>query len=451
MIEKIALPEIQVLLENKRFEEIKKMLNPVHPEDISSFIEEIEPASHKLLIFRLLGPQKSIDVFEYLTREEQERLVRSMPSEDVKTVLDEMSPDARTALFEDMPAEFVKKLLFLLSPEERQVAIQLLNYPEDSVGRLITPDFVQLHAEWDVKRALEHIRKVGLKKETVYHSYVLDEAKRLTGVVSLRKLVLSDPDANIRDVMGKSVIKVNAYTDKEEAAYIFKNYDLFALPVVDKENKLLGIITFDDFVDVLEEETTEDFEKIAAVVPVDKPYMEAPFFEVAWKRIFWLFVLVVVESFSGIVMQQHSSTIQNMIALTFFLPILIATGGNAGTQSATMIIRGLATGDLTVKDFVSIIVRESSMGFVIGIAMGIFGLLRALMQQGNWLLSVTVGISMCFTVIIATLMGACLPIMFRKFKLDPALMSSPLIATIVDVVGVAVYFGLASLILGRVA
>jgi len=444
MVEKEILPQIRHLLKERKFDQIKSILNSLHPEDVASILDKIERPALMLVLFRFLEPQKSIEVFEYLPHETQEKIIKSMPSEEVKKILDEMSPDERTALFEDMPAELVKKLLFLLSPQERQTAIELLNFPEDSVGRLITPDFVQLQENWTVKEALEHIRRVGLEKETVYHCYVLDKDKRLIGLVSLKNLVLASPTTKIKEIMNRDVIKVDAYTDKEEAAKIFKDYDLIALPVVDKENKLLGIITFDDFVDVLEEEATEDFEKFGAVLPVDKPYMEAGFFEITWKRTFWLIVLLVLESFSGIVMQNYSSTISKMIALTFFVPILVATGGNAGTQSATLVIRGLATGELDSRDFFKIIFRESSMGFLIGLVLGFMGLLRAFMQSKIWTISVAVGLGMCVTIVMATTIGATLPLVFRRLRLDPALMSSPLIATIVDIVGIGIYFQIAT-------
>jgi len=439
--------KIKILLKEKKFEELKQILNSLHPEDISKIIEELDKPALQILLFRLLNPTLSTEVFEYLSHEIQEKLLKSMSSQEAKKILDEMSPDERTYLFEDMPAELVKKLLFLLSPQERKRAIELLNYPENSVGRLLNPDFIQLQEDWSVKEALEHIRRVGVKKETIYQCYVLDKDKRLIGAVSLKDLVLASPEIKVREIMDKNVIKVGVLTDKEEAAKIFKDYDLIALPVVDKENKLLGIITFDDLVDVLEEEATEDFEKIAAVVPVEKPYLEAGFFEITWKRTFWLFVLLVLESLSGFILQGYSTSIKRMVSLTFFLPVLIATGGNAGTQSATMIIRGLATGDLELRDFLKVIIREAGMGFLIGIIMGIFGLLRALLQRGDWLLSVSVGVSMCVTIIFATVIGALLPLLFRRLKLDPALMSSPLIATLIDIIGIAIYFEIASFIL----
>ncbi|MCK5288719.1 MAG: magnesium transporter, partial [Candidatus Omnitrophica bacterium] len=239
------------------------------------------------------------------------------------------------------------------------------------------------------------------------------------------------------------------FSDKEEAANVFKRYDLIVLPVVDSNDKLLGIVTFDDLVDVLEDEATEDFEKIAAVLPVEKPYMEANFFELLWKRSFWLIVLVVLESASSLVMKKYGVVIEHWIALTFFLPILIATGGNAGMQSAMMVIRGLNTGEITVKDFLKIVIRESFLGLSIGFVLAIVGLIRVMIQENNqWLLSLSVGVSMGVTVMMAAVIGAALPIIFKKFKLDPALMSGPLITTIVDVVGIFIYFEIALFILG---
>jgi len=248
--------------------------------------------------------------------------------------------------------------------------------------------------------------------------------------------------------MFKDVIKVNVYTDQETAANIFKKYDLIVIPVTDSSDKLLGIVTFDDLVDVLEDETTEDFEKIAAVLPVEKPYMEAGFFELVWKRSFWLIILVLLESLSSIILQKYSGAIQKWIALSFFIPILVDTGGNAGTQSATMIIRGLATGEIKLNNFFRIVFRESLIGIFMGSIIAIIGVIRVFFQQSNWLLSISVGISIGITVVLAAIVGAILPLIFRKVNLDPALMSGPLITTIVDVCGIFIYFEIARLILG---
>ncbi|MFO8052451.1 MAG: magnesium transporter [Candidatus Omnitrophota bacterium] len=440
--------EVSGLIDQKKYGKVKDIL-PFHPEDIAHLISELNLSSYKLFVFRLVPYEKAVDVFEHLPVEEEEQILTGLNSNEIKEILNEMSPDDRTELFDELPAELAKKFINFLSAQKRQVAIELLNYPHDSVGRLITPDFVQLFEGMLVKDALAHIRSVGLRKETVYHCYVLDSSKKLIGIVSLKKIVLAKPDTKIGQIMSKDVISVSAFTDKEEAADVFKRYDLIVLPVLDNNNKLLGIVTFDDLVDVLEEETTEDFEKAAAVLPVDKPYMDASFFDLLWKRSFWLIVLVVLESTSSLVIKSYGPLIQKWIALTFFLPILIATGGNAGIQSAMMITRSLTIKDISVKDFFKVIFRESLLGLSIGFILALVGIARVLLQEGNqWALSVSVGVSMGITVLFSAMIGAALPMIFRKLKLDPALMSGPLITTIVDVCGVFIYFQIAAAILG---
>lgn len=439
--------KIKTLIQEKKYGDIK-MLLPLHPEDIAELIDKLPTPAYKLFVFRLVPYDKAIDVFECLSTEEEEDMLKTLSSQEIREILNEMSPDDRTELFEEMPAELVKKFVNLLSPEERKIAVQILNYPPECVGRLLTPDFVQLYEDMNVEAALAHIKKVGIEKETVYYSYVLDKETKLIGIVSLKKLVLSDSATKISEIMYKDVIKVSALTDQEEAANLFKRYDLIVLPVVDSNNKLLGIVTFDDLVDVLEEETTEDFEKIAAVLPFEKPYMEASFFELLWKRSFWLIVLVVLSSASSLIMKNYDGVIQRWISLTFFLPILIATGGNAGMQSAMMIIRGLTTGDIGIKDFFKVVFRESLLGFSLGVILAIVGLIRVIIQEGDGLLSISVGVAIGFTVMFAAIIGAALPIIFRKLRLDPALMSGPLITTIVDVAGIFIYFRIALLLLG---
>lgn len=447
MVKRNIAKKIVSLIEEKRYPEIKTSLPP-HPGDIADIIRRLPSASYKLLVFRLVPSSRAVDVFEYLSTEEEEEMLSSLNSQEIRGILNEMSPDDRTELLEEVPAELVKKFMSLLSAEERKVAADILNYPHYSVGRLITPDFVQLYAGMTAQEALAHIRSVGLTKETIYHCYVLDNEKKLTGIVSLKKLVLAEPHMKISGIMFRDVISVTAFTDQEEAANIFKRYDLIVLPVVDNNNKLLGIVTFDDLVDVLEAETTEDFEKIAAVLPVEKPYMEASVFSVVWKRSFWLIVLIIFESVSALVLQSHHVTISQFVALTFFIPILVAMGGNTGTQSATIIIRSLATGDISVKDFFKVIFRESFVGVLIGFILALVGSVIVAILQKDLLLSIAVSISMGITIFLAATVGAGLPLLFRRFKLDPALMSGPLIATIVDVVGILIYLQMSKLILG---
>ena len=448
MLDKLLTPEIEQLIKERNFSELKKIIIPAHPTDIAYLISSIENPIYKLFIFRMIPAEKSVEVFENLDHDQQQEILNSLTNSEIKNILNEMSADDRTDLFEDLPADLVKKFINFLKPQERKIAIEILNYPDYSVGRLINPDFVQLYEDITVEEALKHIRKVGIEKETVYHCYVIGRDKKLIGVVSLKKIVLAPPSTKIKDLMSTDIIKVNVYTDQEEAAKIFKKYDLIALPVIDNYDQLVGIVTFDDLVDVIEDETTEDFEKIAAVLPVEKPYMEAGFFELVWKRSFWLIILLALESLSGFVLKHYAGEISRMVALTFFIPILIGTGGNSGTQSATFVIRGLATGDIKVNDFFRIIFKEAALGIFIGTILAVCGVVRAFFQVGDGWLSITVGISIALGIIMANIVGAVLPLIFRRLKLDPALMSSPLITTIVDVFGIALYFEVARFLLG---
>lgn len=448
MSQKNLVKKVENLIREKKYSDIKKML-PLHPEDIADLIDKLPVPAHKLFVLRMVSSDKVTNVFERLSTEEEENMLKTLSSNEIRDILNEMSPDDRTELFEEMPAVLVKKFINLLSPDERKIAVEILNYPSGCVGRLLTPDFVQLYEDMTAGEALVHIKKVGIKKETVYHCYVLDKATRLIGIVSLKKLVLADSSIKISQIMYKDVIKVSAFADQEEAANLFKHYDLLILPVVDNNNKLLGIVTFDDLVDVLEEETTEDFERIAAVVPVEKPYMEASFFELLWKRSFWLIVLVLLSSASSLLMKNYGQVIERWISLTFFLPILVATGGNAGMQSAMIVIRGLTTGDIGIRDFFKVVFRESLLGLSLGFILALVGLARVIIQEGDGSLSISVGVAIGFTVTFAAVIGAALPIIFRRLHLDPALMSGPLITTIIDVAGVFIYFQIALFLLGR--
>lgn len=447
MLEKIIIPEIQKLLQEKNYAGLKELI-PTLTEDLAYVISEIENPSYQLLLFRMIPTETAIEVFASLNPDEQENIIKSLTSDEIKNIVNNMSTDDRTALFEEMPAELVKKLMGLLSWEERRIAVEILNYPENSVGRLLTPDFVELSEDITVQEALAHIISVGLEKETVYYSYIVDKFHKLKGIVSLKTLVLSHREKRLKDIMFADVIKVTPTTDKEHAASLVKKYSFMALPVVDNCERIIGIVTFDDLVEVIEEAATEDFEKMAGVIPVDKPYFEAKFLDVAGKRIFWLIVLVFAESLSSNVLQHYSDLIQRMVSITFFIPLLIGTAGNAGTQSSAMIIRGLATGDVTVKDFLKVITRESLMGIIMGATLSIFGFIRALLQQQGWQISVAVGGAMACTIVLATTTAAGLPLFFKRLKLDPALMSSPLITTVVDVIGIFIYFEITKFILG---
>lgn len=447
MIKEFQDKDIQELVAEGRLKDIKAIVGESHPEDVASMLSRLDSAHDKAIVYRLVSFDKSLDVFERLDPEEQQDVLSELSGAAARRLLNDMAPDERTELLEEMPASLVKKFIGMLSPQERKEAVEILGYAEYSAGRLITPEFVQLYENMTVEQALTHIRNVGLDKETVYHCYVLDKENKLKGVVSLRTLVVSYPDVNISSIMDTDVIRVNASDDQEIAAQIFQRYDLISLPVVNDKGHLVGIVTFDDLVDVIEEEVTEDFEKMAAMLPADKPYLDSRLSDMVWQRSAWLLVLVALESISGLVLAHYEPVIKQIVALTFFLPVLIGTAGNAGTQSATLIIRSLAVGEVDVSDFFKVVYKECILGVLMGIILALFGIIRAFFQQGDWMLSYSVGISMGVTIMISTTVGASLPIIFRRFNIDPAVMSGPLITTIVDIAGIAIYFEIATKLL----
>ncbi|MDD4183357.1 MAG: magnesium transporter [Candidatus Omnitrophica bacterium] len=441
-----TIVKLESLLKQKKFAELKKILQQ-DSQYIPDLMSRIPSLPLKIMVFRMAPKEIAAEIFIKFSAKEQLQMLEDMTSGEVQAILNEMPVDERIALFEEMPAEIVKKLMLFLYYDQRDITRKILNYPEDSVGRLMTPSFIQLYENMTANTAIEHIRKFGLKKETIYYCYVLDSERKLTGVVSLKKIILAQPETLIKEIMFRSAISVNVYEDKEKVTHIFKEHDLLAIPVVNNDDKLLGIVTFDDLVDVMDDETTEDFQKIAAVLPIEKSYLEASLFSIFYKRSFWLIFLIILGSLSGFVIQAFQPTIQKWIALSFFLPMLIATAGNAGTQSATIVIRGLATEEIKIRDFLKVITRESILGILLGGILALTCIFRVFFQEYNWALSFSVGISMGLTVIISAVIGASLPVLLNKIKLDPALMSGPLLTTIIDIVGIVIYFNMAGFIL----
>jgi magnesium transporter len=441
-VDQLVLPEIREMIDQRQFEEVKALLSDLFPQDIAHLIDDLEDPQRGVL-FRLLPRDLSVEVFEELNADSQLAVLNSLSDQRVAEILDQMSDDDRVELLEEAPPAAVRKLLTLLTPEQRSLAVRSLGYPEDSVGRLMTPDFVDLDADMTVQEALARIRQVGLRKETIYTCYVADRGGHLLGVVSLRKLVTSDPAARVRDLMNTQVVSVTTSTDQEEAARLVRHYDLIALPVVDGDRRLVGIVTFDDLMEIAEEEATEDFQRMAGVVPTEESYFDTGFLTLARKRIIWLFVLLVLETASGQILHSYSATLQAMVALSFFIPMLIATGGNAGTQSATLVIRGLATGEIRVRDFARILTRECALGMALGAALSLVAFGRAYLLESNIQLGLTVGIALAITLVASNVVGALLPLALRAARLDPALVAAPTISTMVDVMGLWIYFEVA--------
>ncbi len=442
---KLTSERTKSLLNEKKFFELKTMLNEALPPDIMELIDDLE-IPEQVLLFRLLSKETAARVFSLLDHDDQEVLLEHFKTERVKEIIGEMDPDDRAELFDELPEWMVKRLLRLLAPEERREVNRLLNYPEDSAGRLMTPEFIELKKGIAAGEAIERIRTIGLDKETIYYSYVVDERGILTGIVSLKDLLLSDPDRKVQDIMTTNIVYSNTTDDQEETANILAKYDISAIPVVDKDKKLVGIITVDDIVDVIHEEATEDFHKMAGIEATDAPYLSTGFFLMGRKRALWLVILLITSYLSSVVLKNYSDILQIVIPLAFFIPMLTGTCGNTAMQSATLIIRGLATGEIGLRDFIRIIGREILMGGFLGIILGLLSFIRAHFVDANPLVGVTVGLAVIISVTAANIIGTILPLILKKLKIDPAISAGPFISTIIDVTTLILYFEIAKVV-----
>jgi len=437
--------KIKSLIINKKYLELKNILKEYLAPDIMETIGTLD-IDEKVILFRLLNKQAAAEVFSLLEHEDQENLLKYFGMDRIKEIIEEMNPDDRTELLDELPDEMVKRLLRLLSNEERSIANRLLNYPEDSAGRLMTPEFIELKKDISAQRALDIIRKTGINKETIYYSYVVDENRMLIGIVSLKDLLLSDPDIIIDKIMTTNIVCVNTTDDQEIVANILTKYDLNAIPVVDKDNKLVGIITVDDVVDVIHEEATEDFQKMSGIVATDESYFNTKLLVLGKKRVIWLIILLFTSYLSSVVIKHYSDVLQIIIPLAFFIPMLTDTCGNTGMQSTTLIIRGFATGEIILKDFIRVLSREIFTGLFLGIILGVLSFVRAYFVDINPLVGITVGIAVFVSVIGANIIGVIIPMILKRLKLDPAISAGPFISTIIDVIVLVIYFEIAQTI-----
>lgn len=435
-----SMEGLKLAVESNNLFAIKSQINELPAQDIADYLEEQSRDETKATLFRLLRKDLAVEVFEYLEFEEQEILLNSLKQEKIGEILEQMDPDDRTDLLEEMPAKVVKQYLRLLSPEERKTATTLLGYPENSVGRLMTPAYVSMKPETTIRQAVDKLKKSAPDKETIYHIYIIDHTRRLVGYCSMKMIFMAEWEQTLGDIMLKEVISLDANTDQEVAAQLFKHYDLLALPVVDSESRLLGIATFDDLVDVIEEENTEDIQKMAAIVPDELPYFDRSIFGMAGKRILWLSILLVAQLFSTLVMTRYEHSLESAVTLAMFIPMLMATGGNTGSQSSMLVIRGLAMGEIGLKHFITVVLRELSMGVMLGLGLCTLGVASSYLVAGSMTISLVLGIAVSLTVLSAAVIGSALPMLFRALKLDPALMSGPFITTLVDIIGLVIYF-----------
>ena len=434
-------------LEKNLLLEVKNKLILLNPIDIASILETLSK-ENTLKAFRILSKDLASEVFSYLSSEKQQEIIESSSDEELKRIIDDMFLDDTVDLIEEMPAGVVAKILKNTSVENRKLINQFLKYPEDSAGSIMTVEYVSLKNDMNVKESLERIRAKGIKNETINDCFVIDKERKLVGTLPIRELIINQEETLIKNIMTDNFEKVQADTDREFVADLFRRYDLSTMAVVDTENRLVGIITIDDIVDVIDQENTEDFQKMAAMEPSDKEYLKESVFALAKHRILWLLILMISATATGTIIRRYEDTLQSVVVLATFIPMLMDTGGNAGSQSSTLIIRGLALGEIKTKDVWKILWKEFRVSIIVGITLAIVNFLRILyFDKIGFTMTLVVCLSLFATVVIAKVVGGILPIAAKKLKLDPAIMASPLITTIVDACALVIYFTMATALL----
>ena len=454
MLSKLLMPEIESLIAERKLSILKEILVDWTPADIADLIVDL-PEQDKVIVFRVIPADLATDTFEHLEFDTQEELLKAMGNEEVASILNDMSPDDRTALLEELPGTYAKRLIQLLSADERKIAQTLLGYPENSVGRLMTPAYIAVKQNWLVGETLEYIRKNGEDSETLNVIYVIDDKGKLIDDIRIREVILSPLDKIISDLMDENFTALNVHDDQEKAVELFKKYDRVALPVVDNYGILIGIVTVDDVLDVAEEEATEDIQKIAGVSALEEPFPTIPIFSMVRKRAIWLTILFVAQILTAVAMGFFGDEISKAVVLSIFIPLVISSGGNSGSQAATLVIRAMAVGEIALADWWLIMRREIISGLMLGGILGTIGFLQVAILtnvfhiiSSHWvLIGITVFFSLIGIVLWGTISGSMLPFILKKLGADPATSSAPLIATLCDVTGLVIYFSVAMLIL----
>ena len=445
----IALEDtLRELLEEKAYLKIREIMEETNAADIAAAMDEMEDEA-SLRIFRILPKSIAAEVFADLELDAQQYIIQSLSDKEASNVIDNMMSDDAADLLEEMPAGVVTRILANARPDTRKDINHLLKYPEDSAGSVMTVEFIDLQEHMTVEDALKKIRRVGLDSETVNICYVVDKEKILVGTVALRNLILHQSDEIIGDFMNDNVISINTMTDQEEAARMFQKYDFTAMPVVDNEGRMVGIITIDDVVDIIEEEATEDMEKMAAILPTDKPYMRSGVWDTYKKRMPWLLFLMVSATFTGMIITKYEEALAAYVVLTAYIPMLMDTGGNAGSQVSVSIIRSLSLHEIEFSDLFKAVWKEIRVAFMCGVTLACANFIKLmLLDRVEVYVALIVGLTLIIVVLIAKLIGCILPMVTAKIGFDPAVMASPLITTIVDAISLTVYFAIASNILG---
>ncbi|HEV2095682.1 MAG TPA: magnesium transporter [Chthoniobacterales bacterium] len=454
MVGRILQPEIKSLIDARNFTALRELFREWPPADVAEVILDM-PEHEQVIIFRVLPHDLAADVFEYLDVEAQQQLLRGMAHEQVVGILNEMSPDDRTALLEELPSAAARQLIRLLTPEERNVAQALLGYPEGSVGRLMTPDLIAVDAAWTVKETLEYVRENGQDSETLNVIYVVDDRGKLIDDLRIREFLLTPLNKKVSELMDETFVALSVTDSQEDAVNVFRKYDRSALPVLDSGGVLVGLVTIDDMLDVAEEEATEDIQKFGGMEAMDEPYMRIPLWRMVRKRATWLVVLFLGEMLTASAMGYYEGAIAKAVVLALFLPLIISSGGNSGSQASMLIIRAMALGEVTLRDWWRVMRKEFIAGLMLGCVLGSIGFLRVAVwaQFSNvygphWILvASTVGIALIGVVLWGSLSGSMLPFILRRVGADPATSSAPFVATLVDVTGLVIYFSLALLIM----
>ena len=441
------LDKILELLENKDFPQLGNLLKDMNPADVAELFEDL-PREKMALVFRLLPKELAADAFAYMNPDEQTVLVEAFSDKELHDVVNELYVDDAADMIEEMPANLVKRILRHTDAETRVLINQILNYPKDSAGSIMTMEYVDLKRGMTVEEAFDRIRAIGVEKETVYTCYVTDSRRKLKGIVTVKDLLLAPKNELIRNIMETNIIYVSTHTDKEEVASLFGKYDFLAVPVVDNEERLVGIVTVDDAIDVIQDEATEDIEMMAAITPTDKPYMKTGVFATWKKRIPWLLLLMISATFTGSIITSFEDALSASIVLTGFIPMLMDTGGNAGSQASVSIIRGLSLGEIEYKDIGRILWKEARVAFLCGVSLAVANFVKLLLIDR---VTIPVAIVVCSTLVVtvlaAKLVGCSLPVLAKRIGFDPAVMASPFITTIVDALSLLIYFRIACAVL----
>ena len=440
--------ELLRVIRHNNISELSQVLQRMNSVDIAKSREELDDKS-LVVVFRLLTKDTSAEVFSYLDKESQQKIIELITDDEIKEIIENLFLDDTVDIIEELPANIVGKIISNTSLEKRQLINQFLKYEEDSAGAIMTIEFIDFKEGMTIKEAIDYTRRIGVNKESLDNCFIIDRKRRLKGIISLKDLILSDENILVSDVMETNIVSVKTFEDQEKVADLFKTYDLISMPVVDVENRLVGIITVDDIVDIIEQENTEDFQKMAAMEPSEQQYLKTPVLTLAKNRIVWLLVLMISATVTGSIIQGFEDVLQSVVILASFIPMLMDTGGNSGSQSSTLVIRGLALGEITTKDFFKVIFKEFRVSIVVATILSVVNFLRLyFFTSADFMISLTVCASLFFTVVLAKVVGGVLPIVSKKLKLDPAIMASPLITTIVDAFALVVYFGFARLLLG---